>query len=218
MNNWNTLFTQTKSKDYSKSLHTFLNEEYQTQTIYPPRKDMFKAFELTAPQDIKMVIIGQDPYHEQGQAMGLSFSVPSGEILPPSLRNIYKELDDDLGTHMRNDGDLTYLAKQGVLLLNAYLTVRQGQPLSHHIDEYDLFMKDVIEYINTLDQPIVFMLWGGFAKKYRKYLTNPKFFIIESVHPSPLSANRGGWFGNHNFSKANDFLVKQGLKPIDWQN
>ncbi|MCQ3034781.1 MAG: uracil-DNA glycosylase [Bacilli bacterium] len=218
MNNWNTLFTQTKSKDYSKSLHTFLNEEYQTQTIYPPRKDMFKAFELTAPQDIKMVIIGQDPYHEPGQAMGLSFSVPSGEILPPSLRNIYKELDDDLGTHMRNDGDLTYLAKQGVLLLNAYLTVRQGQPLSHHIDEYDLFMKDVIEYINTLDQSIVFMLWGGFAKKYRKYLTNPKFFIIESVHPSPLSANRGGWFGNHNFSKANDFLVKQGLKPIDWQN
>lgn len=218
MNNWDTLFTQTKSKDYSKSLHTFLNEEYQNKTIYPPRKDMFKAFELTAPQDIKMVIIGQDPYHEPGQAMGLSFSVPSGEILPPSLRNIYKELDDDLGTHMRNDGDLTYLARQGVLLLNAYLTVRQGQPLSHHIDEYDLFMKDVIEYINTLDQPIVFMLWGGFAKKYRKYLTNPKFLIIESVHPSPLSANRGGWFGNHNFSKANDFLIKQGLKPIDWQN
>lgn len=218
MNNWDTLFTQTKSKDYSKSLHTFLNEEYQNKTIYPPRKDMFKAFELTAPQDIKMVIIGQDPYHEPGQAMGLSFSVPTGEVLPPSLRNIYKELDDDLGTHMRNDGDLTYLARQGVLLLNAYLTVRQGQPLSHHIDEYDLFMKDVIEYINTLDQPIVFMLWGGFAKKYRKYLTNPKFLIIESVHPSPLSANRGGWFGNHNFSKANDFLIKQGLKPIDWQN
>jgi len=218
MNNWDTLFTQTKSKDYSKSLHTFLNEEYQTQTIYPPRKDMFKAFELTAPQDIKMVIIGQDPYHEPGQAMGLSFSVPTGEILPPSLRNIYKELDNDLGTNMRNDGDLTYLAKQGVLLLNAYLTVRQGQPLSHHIDEYDLFMKDVIQYINTLDQPIVFMLWGGFAKKYRKYLTNSRFYILESVHPSPLSANRGGWFDQHQFSRANNFLIEQGLKPIDWQN
>ena len=218
MNNWDTLFTETRNKDYSKSLHTFLNQEYQTQTIYPPRKDMFKAFELTAPQEIKMVIIGQDPYHEPGQAMGLSFSVPSKTKLPPSLINIYKELDNDLGTHMKNDGDLTYLAKQGVLLLNAYLTVRQGQPLSHHIDEYDLFMKDVIKYINTLNQPIVFMLWGGFAKKYRKFLTNPKFLILESVHPSPLSANRGGWFNQHQFSKANNFLLSQGLKPIDWQN
>ena len=119
---------------------------------------------------------------------------------------------------MKNDGDLTYLAKQGVLLLNAYLTVRQGQPLSHHIKEYDLFMEDVIKFINQLNQPIVFMLWGGFAKKYKKYLTNPNFYILESVHPSPLSANRGGWFNMHQFSKANDFLIKHSIKPIDWQN
>ncbi len=218
METWNDLFIETKKKDYSKNLHSFLNDEYQNHIIYPPRSEMFKAFELTPVKDIKMVIIGQDPYHEPNQAMGLSFSVPSETKLPPSLINIYKELDNDLGTHMKNDGDLTYLAKQGVLLLNAYLTVRQGQPLSHHIKEYDLFMEDVIKFINQLNQPIVFMLWGGFAKKYKKYLTNPNFYILESVHPSPLSANRGGWFNMHQFSKANDFLKKHNIKPIDWQN
>jgi uracil-DNA glycosylase len=150
--------------------------------------------------------------------MGLSFSVPSGEMLPPSLKNIYKELENDLGLHMKNDGDLSYLGRQGVLLINAYLSVRKNQPLSHHCEEYDLFMKDLFEYMDKLDQPIVFMLWGGFARKHKKYITNKKHIVLESVHPSPLGANHGGWFNLHQFSRCNNFLLENGVKPIDWQN
>lgn len=218
MNSWSEFFKEVASKDYSKSLHKFLDEEYASQIIYPPRNLLFNAFNLVEVTDLKVVIIGQDPYHEPGQAMGLSFSVPTGIKLPPSLVNIYKEIESDLGIKMRNDGDLTYLAKQGVLLINAYLSVRKGQPLSHHREEYNLFMKDLMEYIDKLDQPIVFMLWGNFAQKYQKYIANPKHFVLKSVHPSPLGANHGGWFGLHQFSKANDILSSHGLKPIDWQN
>ena len=178
---------------------------------------MYNAFELTEANNVKVVIIGQDPYHQPGQAMGLSFSVPTGVKLPPSLVNVYKEIENDLGLKMRNDGDLTYLAKQGVLLINAYLTVRQGQPLSHHREEYDLFMIDLMHYLDKLDQPIVFMLWGNFAQKFEKYIANPKHFVLKSVHPSPLGANHGGWFGLHQFSRCNDYLIKSGLTPIDWQ-
>lgn len=218
MNSWKTFFNEVSQKEYSKSLHEFLDKEYSTQTIYPPRRLMFNAFELTEVENLKVVIIGQDPYHQPGQAMGLSFSVPSGVKLPPSLVNVYKEIESDIGAKMRNDGDLTYLAKQGVLLINAYLSVREGQPLSHHREEYDLFMLDLMKYIDKLDQPIVFMLWGNFAQKYAKYITNHKHFILKSVHPSPLGANHGGWFGLHQFSKCNEYLAAHNVKPIDWQN
>ena len=218
MNSWKTFFNEVGNKDYSKSLHAFLDKEYATQIIYPPRKLMFNAFELTEVENVKVVIIGQDPYHQPHQAMGLSFSVPTGVKLPPSLVNIYKEIESDLGVKMRDDGDLTYLAKQGVLLINAYLSVRQGQPLSHHREEYDLFMLDLIHYLDKLEQPIVFMLWGNFAQKYEKYLVNPGHLILKSVHPSPLGANHGGWFGLHQFSSCNAYLESRGVKPIDWQN
>ena len=218
MNSWKTFFNEVGNKDYSKSLHQFLDKEYATQVIYPPRRLMFNAFELTEVENVKVVIIGQDPYHQPHQAMGLSFSVPSGVKLPPSLVNIYKEIESDLRIKMRDDGDLTYLAKQGVLLINAYLSVRQGQPLSHHREEYDLFMLDLIHYLDKLEQPIVFMLWGNFAQKYEKFLVNPGHLILKSVHPSPLGANHGGWFGLHQFSRCNAYLKSRGVKPIDWQN
>ncbi len=218
MISWKPFFDEIAKKDYSKSLHEFLNYEYSHQIIYPPRQLMFNAFELTEVENIKVVIIGQDPYHQPGQAMGLSFSVPSGTKLPPSLVNIFKEIESDLGIKMRNDGDLTYLAKQGVLLINAYLSVREGQPLSHHREEYDLFMVDLMKYLDNLNQPIVFMMWGNFAQKFAKYVANPKHIILKSVHPSPLGANHGGWFGLKQFSRCNDYLVSKGVKPIDWKN
>ena len=195
-----------------------LDEDSSKHILYPPRPLVFYSCILTKPVVIKVVIIGQDPYHEPNQAMGLSFSVPSSTRLPPSLVNIYKEIENDLGVKMKNDGDLTYLAKQGVLLLNAYLTVRQSEALSHRVGEYDHIMDDVITYINQLPQPIVFLLWGGFAKQYIKKITNPNHLILTSVHPSPLSANRGGWFGNRHFSKTNTFLMSHNLSPIVWAN
>ena len=218
MKSWNKFFEIVKSKEYSKTLKEFLDYEYSHYEIYPPRKDMFKAFELTPSENVKVVIIGQDPYHEPNQAMGLSFSVPSTTVVPPSLVNIFKELKNDLNLDMKNNGDLTYLAKQGVFLINAYLTVRAHQALSHKRIEYDEFMKDLIIYLNSLDQPIVFMLWGNFAKQYEKYLTNPNHLILKSVHPSPLGANHGGWFNLHQFSRCNEFLSSKGVSPIDWQN
>lgn len=218
ISDWHDLFAAVKGKPYSEALKEFLAQEYSKHTIYPPRDLVFNAFELTKPEQLKVVIIGQDPYHNAGQAMGLSFSVPQGCPLPPSLQNIYKEIEDDLGVPMNDrNGDLTPWAAQGVLLLNAYLTVREGQPLSHSRAEYDAFIADVMDYIDTLDQPIVFLLWGGFARKYKKYVHHPLHFVLESVHPSPLSANRGGWFGNHHFSKANKLLTENGKPAIDWR-
>ena len=218
MKYWPEFFNSISDKDYCKSLKSFLDEEYKRYTIYPTRENMFNAFRYTPAENVKVVIIGQDPYHEPNQAMGLAFSVPEGEKLPPSLVNIYKELDNDLGLKMKNSGDLRYLSAQGVLLLNAYLTVRAHQPLSHKIKEYDCFLEDTLKYIDSLNQPIVFMLWGGFAKKYEKYVHNPKHIVLKCNHPSPLSANRGGWFNEHQFSKCNKFLKENGVEPIDWQN
>jgi uracil-DNA glycosylase len=215
---WDIFFKEVAQKDYAKRLKSFLDEEYSKHIVYPPRHLVFNAFNLTAPENIKVVIIGQDPYHEPNQAMGLSFSVPSSVRLPPSLVNIYKEIESDLGVKMKNDGDLTYLAKQGVLLLNAYLTVRQSEALSHRLPEYEQFMDDVLDYINELPQPIVFLLWGGFAKKYLKKITNPQHHVLTCVHPSPLSANRGGWFGNRHFSKTNAFLKEHNISAIVWEN
>jgi len=214
---WNEVFEQIKSKDYAIRLNKFLDEEYQNHKIYPPRKMMFNAFKLTPIENVKVVIFGQDPYHEEGQAMGLSFSVPDNIKVPPSLVNIYKEIENEYKTQFVNrGGDLTYLAKQGVLLLNTILTVRESSPQSHNIKEYNLFMQDIISILNKLDQPIVFLLWGSNAKSLAKYLTNKNHLILTATHPSPLGANHGGWFNCNHFRLANEFLVKNGLKPINW--
>ncbi|MCQ2794876.1 MAG: uracil-DNA glycosylase [Bacilli bacterium] len=218
LSDWSSLFSQIKSKDYAQRLHTFLDTEYAKYTVYPPRNLIHNAFDQTKPSDIKVVIIGQDPYHEPNQAMGLCFSVPNGVELPPSLINVYQEIEKEYGIKMKRDGDLTYLAKQGCLLLNTVLTVRAHQALSHNINEYKLFIADVLNYVDTLNQPIVFMLWGNNAKQYEQYIHNPNRLILKSVHPSPLSANRGGWFGNNHFKKCNDYLLSKGLKEINWNN
>ena len=216
---WKEFFDRVKSEPYSASLHQFLDYEYSHGTVYPPRDMVFQAFKLTDPKDLKVVIIGQDPYHEPNQAMGLSFSVPKGVPLPPSLINIYKEIENDIGCKMDfTSGDLTCWAKQGVLLLNAYLSVRASSPLSHRREEYEKFISDCMDYLDSLDQPIVFLLWGGFAKRYIAKIHNPAHAVLTSVHPSPLSANRGGWFGNHHFSKCNSYLSSHGVTPITWQN
>lgn len=214
---WNEFFKIIQEKDYSKSLHKFLDLEYSSYTCYPPRNLLFNAFRLTPLKDVKVVIIGQDPYHEPGQAMGLSFSVPQGIDVPPSLINIYKEIQNEykISINMKN-GDLTYLAEQGVLLLNSILSVRAHCPMSHNIKEYECFFNDVLEVLTSQNQPMVFMLWGASARKFKKYLHNPNHLILESVHPSPLAANRGGWFGNNHFIKTNEYLRKNGLKEIKW--
>lgn len=218
LKDWKPLFDEVKEKEYSKTLHAFLDDEYAHHTVYPPRDMVYQAFKLTSPQDLKVVIIGQDPYHNPGQAMGLSFSVPRGVNPPPSLINVYKEIESDLGIRMDfRNGDLTPWARQGVLLLNAYLTVRAGEPLSHARDEYKYFIGDVMRYLDNLDQPMVFMLWGGFAKQYIHDIHNPKHLILTAVHPSPMAANNGGWFGRHLFSQCDDFLIENGVKPIDWK-
>ena len=214
---WNEFFLSIQNKDYSIALHKFLDKEYENNICYPPRKLLFNAFKLTPLSKVKVVIIGQDPYHEPGQAMGLSFSVPSNVKVPPSLINIYKEIMDEYDTTIDlTNGDLTYLAKQGVLLLNSILSVRAHQPMSHNIKEYELFFQDVLEVLDKQHRPIVFMLWGSSARKLKNLLHNPSHLILESVHPSPLAANHGGWFKNNHFRLANEYLKKNKVKPIDW--
>lgn len=216
---WADFFKLVQEKDYSKTLHSFLDREYANHICYPPRQLVFNAFKLTPLDKVKVIIIGQDPYHEPGQAMGLSFSVPKGIETPPSLVNIYKEIQREyqINVNLKN-GDLTYLAKQGVLLLNSILSVRAHQPMSHNIKEYEQFFNDVLEVLDSQTQPMVFLLWGASARKFKKYLHNPSHLILESVHPSPLSANRGGWFGNNHFIKTNEYLRKNGTKEIKWAN
>lgn len=219
INTWEELFEEIKEKDYARKINTILNQEYATHIIFPPRNMMFNAFKYTPLKEVKVVIIGQDPYHEDHQAMGLSFSVPKGVALPPSLINIFKEIENNFGYKMNySNGDLTYLAKQGVLLLNTILTVRKSIPLSHQKIGYDLFVQDILKTIDEQNQPIVFLLWGNYARGLKKYLHNPNHLILESTHPSPLSANRGGFFNQNHFLKANNYLVSHGLKPINWQN
>lgn len=219
INTWNEFFKEVSKKDYSETLNHFLNVEYATKTIYPKRENMFNAFRYTPLKDVKVVIVGQDPYHEPNQAMGLSFSVPKGVKVPPSLVNIFKEIEQEYDCKMDLDnGDLTYLARQGVLLLNSILTVRAHEPMSHNIKEYNLFLHDVLEVLNKQYRPIVFLLWGGPAKRLKQYLTNPDHLILECVHPSPLAANRGGWFGNNHFKKCNEYLVSHNIKEINWLN
>lgn len=214
---WKDYFESIKEKEYFKSILAFIDEEYSKFTCYPPKDLIFNAFNRCELKDVKVVFFGQDPYHEPNQAMGLCFSVPEEVTIPPSLKNIYKELENEYGNVFdKTNGDLTYLANQGCLMLNSILTVREHLPLSHNIKEYNLFFKEVLSLLNSLDQPIVFMLWGGSARKLKKYLTNPNHLILEANHPSPLSANRGGWFGNNHFITANKFLKQNGLKEIEW--
>ena len=214
---WKDFFEKEKEKAYFRKLEEFLDNEYKNKVIYPPRDLVFNAFSLCPLDKIKVVIIGQDPYHEPGQAMGLSFSVPSTCKVPPSLKNIYKEIEDDCNEIFFNkDGDLTYLANQGVLLLNSILTVEQGKPLSHNIKEYEELYHNILKELDELDYPFVFMLWGGNAKKQSVYLKNPKHLVLCANHPSPLSANRGGFFGCKHFLKANQFLIQNGIEPIIW--
>ena len=215
-NDWARALQDEFRKDYYSKLFEFVGHEYQTNTIYPPGDDIFNAFHLTPLHDVKCVILGQDPYHEPGQAHGLSFSVKPGVDIPPSLQNIYKELNTDLGCQIPNNGYLVKWAKQGVLLLNAVLTVRAHAAASHQNKGWEQFTDAVIEQINKEDRPIVFMLWGSFARSKKKMLNNPKHLILEAPHPSTLSAYRG-FFGCHHFSKCNEFLKANGIEPIDWQ-
>lgn len=214
---WKELFEKIKAKDYGKRLFDFIETEYKNHVCYPPKELLFNAFDLTPINEVKVVIVGQDPYHEPNQAMGLCFSVPEGVKVPPSLLNIYKEISIEYNKSMDlTNGDLTYLAKQGILMLNAYLSVRAHEPLSHNIKEYDMLFKDVLESLDQIDRPIVFLLWGGPARKLKKYITNKNRLILEANHPSPLSANRGGWFNNNHFLKTNEYLKANGIKEINW--
>ena len=216
---WNEFFKQIQGEEFCESLNKFLNKEYQDYVCYPPRELLFNAFRLTPLDKVRVVIVGQDPYHEPNQAMGLSFSVPQGVKVPPSLINIYKEIELEYGIKMNmSSGDLTYLAKQGVLLLNSILSVRAHQALSHNIAEYREFLARVLEVLDHQKQPIVFLLWGGPARKLKTYLYNPDHLILECIHPSPLAANHGGWFGNNHFKKANEYLINHHSSPIDWDN
>ena len=216
---WNDFFKEIQNEDFCQSLNKFLNNEYTEYTCYPPRELLFNAFRLTPLNKVKVVIVGQDPYHEPGQAMGLSFSVPKGIRVPPSLVNIYKEIAQEYNCQMNfSSGDLTYLAKQGVLLLNSILSVRAHQPMSHNNEEYKKFLASVLEVLDHQKQPIVFLLWGGPARKLKGYLHNPSHLILECIHPSPLAANHGGWFGNNHFKLANKYLEDNGAEPIKWSN
>ena len=204
------------TKPYFAQLTESVRNEYRNGLCFPPGKLVFNAFNLCPFDKVKVVILGQDPYHEQGQAMGLSFSVPEGIMLPPSLQNIYKEIQNDLGKPIPASGDLTRWARQGVLLLNATLTVRAHIANSHQTLGWANFTDAAIEALNAHREHIVFMLWGGFARSKKRLIDANRHCIIESVHPSPLSANRGGWFGQHQFSRCNAYLKQQGLDEIDW--
>ena len=198
-----------------QKFYNMIMAEYDKKTIYPPKDYIFNALKLTSYKDTKVVIVGQDPYHGEHQAHGLSFSVQKGVKLPPSLQNIYKELESDLGIPPRTDGDLTGWAKQGVLMLNAVLTVEKDKAASHRNLGWELMTDYIIKLLNKKDEPIVFILWGNFAKEKAKLITNPNHYIIISPHPSPFSAY-SGFFGSKPFSKTNDFLISKNMKPIDW--
>lgn len=202
------------SPGFQKFYQMIMNE-YDKKTIYPPKDYIFNALKLTSYKDTKVVIVGQDPYHGEHQAHGLSFSVQKGVKLPPSLQNIYKELESDLGIKPRSDGDLTGWAKQGVLLLNAVLTVEKDKAASHRNLGWEPMTDYIIKLLNKKDEPVVFILWGNFAKEKAKLITNPKHYIIISPHPSPFSAF-SGFFGSKPFSKTNNFLIKNNMPPIDW--
>lgn len=215
-NDWKDITGNEFNENYFKTLNKVIEEEYKTKTIFPDKNDIFNALKLTPFDQVKVVIIGQDPYHNDGQANGLCFSVKQNVTIPPSLRNIYKELNSDLGCIIPTHGCLEKWARQGVLLLNAILTVKAHEPASHRKIGWEIFTDNIIKKLNERETPVVFILWGNFAKSKKALITNQHHFIIEAVHPSPLSANRG-FFGSKPFSKTNSFLERQGIRKIDWQ-
>lgn len=204
------------AQPYFSQLTDFVRHEYATTTCYPPGRLIFNAFNLCPFDSVKVVIIGQDPYHEAGQAMGLSFSVPDGVAMPPSLQNIFKEIQGDLGIGVPQSGNLTRWAEQGVLLLNATLTVRAHQAGSHQRHGWERFTDAAISRLSEGRDHLVFILWGGYARSKASLIARSRHLVLESVHPSPLSANRGGWFGNHHFSRCNEYLAGHGMGPINW--
>lgn len=215
-NDWQEILAPEFASDYYLQLRTFLKKEYQSQTIYPDMYDIFNALHYTDYNKVKALILGQDPYHGPGQAHGLAFSVQKGIQIPPSLRNIYKELESDLGYPAPDHGNLEAWAEEGVLLLNASLTVRANQAASHSKIGWEHFTDRIIQILNEREQPMVFILWGRHAQAKEVYITNPQHKIIKSVHPSPLSASRG-FLGSRPFSQTNDFLISRGIDPINWQ-
>ena len=214
--NWYNLLEEEFNKTYFSNLQKFLDKEYKTYTIYPKAENIFNALNYVKYDDVKVVIIGQDPYHEPNQAHGLAFSVEDDVNLPPSLKNILKEIASDLNIEQSQNGNLTRWAKQGVLLLNTVLTVRKGQANSHKDKGWEILTSKIIELLNLREKPIVFLLWGSQAKGFSAKITNKNHLVLSSVHPSPLSAYNG-FFGCKHFSKANDFLIRNGEIPIDWR-
>lgn len=215
-NDWDEILAAEFNSEYYQKLREFLDYEYAHYTIYPQAKDLYNALRITSYADTKVVIIGQDPYHEPHQAHGFCFSVLKGNKIPPSLVNIYKEIHDDLNLPIPSHGELTQWARQGVLLLNTVMTVREHRANSHANKGWEKLTDAIIVKLNQKETPVVFLLWGANARNKKKLITNPRHLILESVHPSPLSAYNG-FFGNHHFSKTNDFLTKNGQKPIDWR-
>ena len=216
LNDWDEILKDEFEKPYYKELRAFLKREYSTRRIYPEMNDIFNSLKCSSFKDTRVVIIGQDPYHGAGQAHGMCFSVKKGVEPPPSLKNIFKELESDVGFKIPDHGELTAWAKQGVLLLNTVLTVREGAPNSHKGKGWESFTDRVISELNKKDTPVVFLLWGANAKAKAKIIDNPRHVKLETVHPSPLSAY-GGFFGCKHFSKTNEILIASGQKPIDWQ-
>lgn len=215
-NEWDELLSGEFQKDYYRQLRQFLISEYRSRKIFPPMNDIFNALRYTSYSDVKAVILGQDPYHGEGQAHGLCFSVKKGTPPPPSLQNIFKEINSELGIPIPNHGELTEWAKNGVLLMNTVLTVRESSPNSHRGQGWEIFTDRVIELLNQRETPIVFLLWGANARSKAKLITDPRHLILQCAHPSPLSAHNG-FFGCGHFAKANEFLQKNGIEPIDWR-
>ncbi len=214
-NEWDALLAEEFEKDYYRQLRDFLKQEYRTQRIFPPMKDIFNALRYTSYSDVKIVILGQDPYHGAGQAHGMCFSVRPGVPMPPSLQNIFQEMHDDIGIFIPQSGCLIPWAREGVLLMNTVLTVREGQPNSHKGKGWEQLTDRVISLLGERETPMVFLLWGANARKKKELITKPQHLILECPHPSPLSAHRG-FFGCQHFSKANQFLYEHGIAPVDW--
>ena len=215
-NDWDKVLNIIWNSEGYKKFIKIIDNEYKTKTIFPEKTNIFNALKLTPYKNVKVVIVGQDPYHGINEAHGLSFSVQKGIKIPPSLQNIYKELESDLNIKSKDNGDLTKWAEEGVLLLNAVLTVEKDKPASHKGLGWELLTDFIIKELNKKDEPTVFILWGNFARSKKIFITNKKHLIIESTHPSPFSA-RNGFFGSKPFSKTNNFLIKNNIKPINWQ-
>ena len=216
MTTWNEILAEEMKKEYYQELQTFVQKRRQEVRVFPEENNVFNALELTPFESVKVVILGQDPYHGFGQAHGLSFSVQKGTPLPPSLKNIYKELQEDIGGELPTEGDLSHWAKQGVLLLNSVLTVEEGNANSHKGMGWERLTNRLIESLNELTRPVIFILWGKPAQDKEKLITNPNHVLLKAPHPSPLSAYRG-FFGSKPFSRVNDILIQHGQTPIRWK-